>query len=92
MVTAFATRSEAFSAAESELPHWAILFPDTELPKDHVKDLLDINSSSESPETCQGMAQILRHELLTSALLRFPHGIAQSAQDLVESCSAAARV
>jgi hypothetical protein len=51
------------------------LFSDTEFPKDHIQDLLDINSSSESPETHQGMAQILCHELfsyqvLASALFR----------------------
>ena len=85
MVTASAARSEASSAVESELRHWAILFPDTELPKDHIQNLLDINSSSESPETRQGMPQILRHEFLTSALVRFRHGIAQGAQHLVES-------
>jgi hypothetical protein len=33
----------------------AQLFPDTELPKYHVEDLLDIDSSSESPEIRQGM-------------------------------------
>ena len=47
-----ATRPEAFSAVESELP----LFPDTEFPKDHIQDLLDIDPSGKSPETHQGMA------------------------------------
>src|ERR1700745_444352 len=64
-----ATRPEAFSAAESE-PWSPGLFPDTEFPKDHIQDFLDINSSSESPQTRQGMAQILRHQLFASALIR----------------------
>src|SRR4051794_5176036 len=82
MVTAFVTRPEGFSAAESEL--LGPSFPNTELPKDHIEDLLDIDSSGESPETRQGMAQIFSHKLLASALLRLSHGIAQSAQNLAE--------
>jgi hypothetical protein len=57
----------------------AILFPDTELPKDHVEDLLDVNTPSESSETRQSVAQIFRHELLASALLRSRDGFAQGA-------------
>jgi hypothetical protein len=71
-----AARSEAFSSFESGALAQRPSFPDTEFPKDDVEDFLDINSSSESAETCQSMAQILRHELLARALLRFRHGIA----------------
>ena len=64
-----------------ELPTGPSL-PDTEFSKDHVKNLLDIDSSSESPETRQGMAQILCHELFASALLRPGDGLPQGGQDL----------
>src|SRR5262249_35766661 len=53
-------------------------------PKDHVKDLLDVNSSGESPETHQGMTQILRHKLLASALLRPDDALPQGGHYLAE--------
>ena len=73
-----ATRPEAFSAVESGVP----LFPDTEFPKDHIQDLLDINSASESPETHQGMAQFLCYEFFASALICPSSGVPQSSHHL----------
>jgi hypothetical protein len=74
---------ESAWAVEPELLHSS--FPDAELSKDHIQDLFDIDASGESPETRQGVAQIFRHKLLASALLGFGYGIAQSAQNLIES-------
>src|SRR5262249_8985452 len=42
----------------------AALLSDTELPEDHVQDILDVDPAQQSPQRCRRRPQILRGQLL----------------------------
>lgn len=59
-----------------------MLFPDTELPKNHLQDILDINAPGQSAERAGGQAQFFRQDFLAVAVQRAEEGLTGFAQSL----------
>src|SRR5215510_145764 len=75
------------TSSAGTLPH-SLLLADTEIPEDHVQNILDVDTAEQLAECSGREPQLLRHDLL-APVLRPPLRAAQCDDRLLEPCALA---